>query len=739
MCGEAAFEINHLSGDFWRISNTALPPECRANPFNKHYTCLDKELPRIAFQHIERQKEKIVATSGEHSRLKMEVTCHPKLEFNFQDKKTGALLFGDSSLHLGKDGGFRLTQTMKYPTDIYGLGERTTFKKNGRKYSNWPTDVFGVFPHVYGADDDPLYKCFPFLLCSSTIDSAEEETEDSSKSTNVSPRRTKVFFGIFLDNHSFQEWDFKTNTMTIQAKEGPMSFYFFSADHPSDVISKYNLLTGYMPMPPIWALGFHQCRWSYHPGSRVKEIVEEFPKRLIPCDAVWMDIDYMDGFRCFTFDVENGFDPKELVKFAAEKGIRLVVILDPGIKVDETYHVYQQMILGNHFLTTSSTESTKRNEEKFVGQVWPGDCIFPDFTSSRTREWWGGLYKEMVQHGFEGFWNDMNEPALFASPNATMPDNVKSSIGMHPYFHNLYGMLMARATFEGVSKLAPQSRPFVLTRAGFAGVQKYAWSWTGDNYSTWEHLRLSIVSCLGLSLSGLSGIGVDIGGFANDCTPELFARWIELGAFLPFMRVHSAKNTKDQEPWSFGEEVESISKRFIELRYSLLPYIYTWTRHCSATGVPLMRSMFLEFPHDDYSYDSRWEDTQFFLGPSLLVAPQLFEGATHREVYFPPTTDGWFDYFTRQCISSGGGEVVTVSTPLSSLPLFVRGNTVIPTKRVQRNAIETMKDETYEFVCFGTDPNRCKGNLYVDDGLTQEYLDGVFKWHKLDQFGIVHD
>jgi alpha-glucosidase len=525
--------------------------------------------------------------------------------------------------------------------------------------------------------------------------------------------------------------------MTIKSAEGPLSYYIFAAERPLEVIAKYNLLTGYMPLPPVWALGYHQCRWSYHPASRVKEIMEQFRKREIPCDSVWMDIDYMDGFRCFTFDKKKGFDPKDIVEYGRERGIRPIVILDPGIKVDESYSVYNQLIEGDHALKLVLNDEAK---EPYVGKVWPGDCVFPDFTSQKTRDWWGQLYKEMIDAGIEGYWNDMNEPAIF-NETMTMPENVKSSVGMHSFFHNLYGAMMARATYEGIKKLKPDTRPFVLTRSGFSGVQKFAWSWTGDNYSTWEHLRLSIPMCLSMCLSGMSGIGVDIGGFEKDCTPELFTRWIQVGTFFPFMRVHSAKTTKDQEPWSFGEEVEIISKRFIQLRYRLIPYIYTWLRHCSQTGEPLMRALFLEFPNDPACYEARWEESQFFLGPSLMVAPQLHELQMSREVYFPPAPEGWFNFFTKEQVTPTGGVVVTVPTPLDTLPLFVRGNTVIPIKyKARRNVEDTLAKEPYEFLSFGKDLNKCQGLLYEDDGLSWAHQQPTgFKLHQLNQFGIVPD
>lgn len=453
----------------------------------------------------------------------------------------------------------------------------------------------------------------------------------------------------------------------------------------------------------------------------------------------------MDGFRCFTWDRSHFPDPAALVDWLHEKGFKVVSMIDPGIKQDENYWVYQQMVNGSHFC------KDKDGQDIFIGDVWPGACGFPDFTRSETREWWGTLYKSLVEDDHvDGFWNDMNEPAIFHPTKKTMPDWVVHSIGKHDYVHNLYGMLMVRASYEGLCKLQPERRHFILSRAGFAGVQKYAWMWTGDNKSTWEDLGQSIPVCLNVGISGQPGCGVDIGGFALNPTGELYARWIQLGAFLPLSRTHTSRNTLDQEPWSYGEEVEQVARQAIKLRYRFLAYLYTWMEHASRTGVPLMRPLWMNFPQDSNCFNKEWEDSQFLIGPHLLVAPVIVKGATSRRVYLPkfansnnssPSSSSssssgekgiWWNFHTKDKYE--GGQVITVESPLDScVPLFVKDGTVLPLFKqthIGRNVADLMQskksdgmNEGLEFVTFAEvgEEDKARGLLYEDDGESMEF------------------
>jgi len=345
--------------------------------------------------------------------------------------------------------------------------------------------------------------------------------------------------------------------------------------------------------------------------------------------------------------------------------------------------------------------------------------VFPDFTRAEVRKWWGTLYEDFVKMGIRGFWNDMNEPAIFGRADKTMPlDIVHSVEGRktdHREIHNVFGMQNARATYEGLLALQPNQRPFVLTRAAFAGAQRYASTWTGDNSSTWNHMRISIPQLLNLGLSGYTFVGDDIGGFAGSPTPELLTRWMELGAFNPIYRNHGAKGTRNREPWVDGPEHEAIRKKYIELRYELLPYIYTEMKEASESGIPLMRPMFLEFPNEK---DFETADTEFMFGPELLVAPKVDEKFEPYDVKFPAGT--WYDFWTGQRVT---GSTLTVNPPLDMVPIYVRGGSILPEQPVVQNTDEVPQGPLQISVYPGPD---CRGAIYQDDGNTLNYQHGDF-------------
>lgn len=479
-------------------------------------------------------------------------------------------------------------------TDLYATGEVAgPLRRNGRTIAVWTTDAF-----EYDDRTEALYQAHPWVLGVRADGSAFGLLADS-------PCRGVISAGRDL----------------VLAFEGePFAAYVIERDHPADVVRALSDLTGRPPLPPMWALGYHQCRWSYEPQSRVLEIAEGFRARRIPCDVLWLDIDYMRGFRVFTFDGDKFPSPSRLNADLHERGFRAVWMIDPGIKVDTGYEVYTQGHGAGHFV-----KDLDGNE--FHGSVWPGPCAFPDFTRERTRRWWAGLYADYLAHGIDGVWNDMNEPAVFGLPGKTMPGTntheADADLGgpdSHARYHNLYGMQMVRATREGVQAARPEKRPFVLTRSNFLGGHRYAATWTGDNTSDWRHLHWSITMALNLGLSGQPFVGPDIGGFAGDATGYLFARWMGLGALLPFARGHSIKGSKDHEPWSFGAACERICRLALERRSRLLPYFYTLFREASVTGMPVARPLFFADPGDARLRDA---DDAFLLGDSVLVRAQV--------------------------------------------------------------------------------------------------------------------
>ncbi|HEC23600.1 MAG TPA: alpha-glucosidase, partial [Chloroflexi bacterium] len=442
----------------------------------------------------------------------------------------------------------------------------------------------------------------------------------------------------------------------------------------------------------------------------------------LPCDVIHLDIHYMDDYRCFTWNRDRFPAPREMLADLREKGFRAMAIIDPGIKVDDQYAVYREGVRRDVFVKYP-------DGTRFTGPVWPGDCHFPDFTDPEVRAWWGELYRGLLEDGLSAFWNDMNEPALITvrPEYASVPDVVRHDAegrgADHAEMHNLYGMLMVRASAEGLRRLQPDRRPLILTRSGWAGVQRYALHWTGDNASTWDHLRLSIQMVLNLGLSGIPITGPDVGGFTGGPGPELYARWMQVGAFMPFFRVHSMSGSPDQEPWAFGPEVEAISRRYLELRYRLLPYLYTAVWQASRTGIPVARAMSFVYPADPHTPGL---DTQYLFGDSFLVAPVLEQGATSRPVYLPPGT--WYDFWTGQ--QYHGGQTISVAAPLETLPLFVRAGSVIPLWPVQQHVGEKVPAPLTLAAYWA--PGEHSSLLYEDDGLCANYESP--EAHRLSRF-----
>jgi alpha-glucosidase len=435
----------------------------------------------------------------------------------------------------------------------------------------------------------------------------------------------------------------------------------------SEALEQASLLVGRAPLPPRWSLGYHQSRWSYATADEALEVAREFGRRGIPLDCLHLDIDYMDGFRVFTWDADRFPDPAGLVRSLHDLGVRVVTIVDPGVKVDHGYPVYDEVV-------ERGLACTAPDGRPWVGRVWPGDTVWPDFTNPRARAFWADCHRGLIEIGVDGIWIDMNEPSVPGEGRGgTMPPDVRHAAGPHAAVHNRYGHLMAMATFEGLEQLRPGVRPFVLTRAGIAGTQRYAATWTGDNNSSWTHLRLALTMCLGLGLSCYPFCGSDVGGFAGRCTPELYARWMQLGAFTPFFRGHYAgpRTPGRQEPWSFGPEVEAIARGAIELRHLLLPYTYTAFWRHTQTGLPVMRPLLLGWPDDERAVAC--EDA-FLWGDDLLVAPILRAGARRRRVYLPP--GDWYDFWSGTRLA--GGRVVGAEAPLERIPLFVRAGTALP-------------------------------------------------------------
>ncbi|WP_338842258.1 glycoside hydrolase family 31 protein [Clostridium perfringens] len=574
----------------------------------------------------------------------------------------------------------------------YGLGEKGgDLNKKGCYTENFNTDD----PET---DDDSItyYKTIPFYVALK-----EEAT-----------------YGIFFDNSFRSYFDMGMemgDRIFFGAIGGQIQYYFIPGENIKEVVKNYTALTGRMEMPPLWSLGYQQCRFSYFSQEEVRELVKTFEEKDIPLDVVYLDIDYMDGFRVMTFKTPNFDDAAGLISDLKEKGIRTITIIDPGVKVDEEYPVFKRGKEGNHF-------TKKLDGEMFIGAVWPGDSAFPDFSNKDCREWWKSELKKFIsEHGMDGIWNDMNEPCVFNNDHKTMLEtclhNSDNGVIEHKEFHNRYGFEMSRCSKEAQEELHPNERGFSMTRATYAGGQRYSSVWTGDNMSLWIQMRMSISMNANLGISGFSFVGNDVSGFGLDSSEELFIRWMEMGPFIPIFRNHSNMYTRRQEPWAFGPRAEKIAKKSIELRYELLPYIYDLYYISHKEGLPIFRPMIMEYEKDMNLLNMR---EQFMLGENMIVAPVLYEGERSKTVYLPKGS--WFNYFTMEKLQ--GGKWYKLPCELDEILVFVKEGAIIPTYNKKfRNVKE--RPNNILLKVFG---ENAKGFHYNDDGHSMEYLEGKYTY-----------
>lgn len=568
-----------------------------------------------------------------------------------------------------------------------GLGEKTgPLDRRGAGYQNWNTDAFAYSP---GAD--PLYSSIPFYI----------------------GIHHHLCYGIFFDNthKSFFNFGASNNRFSsFAADAGEMNYYFFHDESIGKILSHYTHLTGRMEMPPKWSLGYQQCRYSYYPDKEVLTLAQTFRDKDIPADAVVMDIHYMDQYKIFTWNKKDFPDPKGLISQLREMGFQIVIMCDPGIKIEEGYRAYEDGLKQDAFIKYP-------DGSPYSGQVWPGWCHFPDFTKPETRQWWQDQFQETVDLGVEGFWNDMNEIATWGQ---MIPENIemdfegnKSSMRRG---RNLYGYQMARATYEGTKALMKGKRPFNLTRSGYAGVQRYAAVWTGDNVAYDEHMLLGVRIVSSMGLSGIAFAGYDVGGFVGDASSKLFARWISIGAFSPFFRGHSMINSRDAEPWAYGEEVEQISRNYIKFRYQLIPYIYSLFHEAVRSGIPVQRSLAIDHAHNPKIFDGQFHN-QYLFGPYFLVAP-VESDKEYVKVYLP---EGEWYYLYNGHRYHGNQELI-LECPLRRLPVFVRAGAIIPMQPVAMNTSHVHRTLILHAYTHGDS----SFDYYDDDGRTFDYQSGAY-------------
>jgi alpha-glucosidase len=542
---------------------------------------------------------------------------------------------------------------------IFGLGERNgSANRRGHSYRMWNID-----PGLrVGTEIDPVYICIPVYL---------------------SLQKAGACL-VFYENYSPAELQIgstkETPNLILAAFEMGLLREYVIPGKPSDIMERYSELTGRSPLPPRWALGYQQSRWGYKSEADIRRVAERAAQEDIPLSAIHMDIDYMDGFRVFTVNRKRFPDLAKLAGELDQRGIKLVTIIDPGVKIDTRYDVYKSGVSEKVFCSTPDDRIAR-------GVVWPGWAAFPDYTNPRVRRWWGRWYARLLDQGVAGFWHDMNEPACLsasAEVESTLPSEIlhapEGRPVNHRQVHNLYGHLMNRAGYEALKELKPEHRPWILSRSGWAGTQRYAWNWTGDINSSWAALRQSIATLLGMGLSGLAFTGTDIGGYFGEPEPELYIRWIQLACFNALFRGHCAKGFAAHEPWGYGEEALRIARDTIHLRCRLLPYIYTAAWQTSQSGCPMVRPLWWENPDDQDLWNV---DDAFLFGDALLVAPVTAPGLTRREVRLPAgqwvdfwSGDGFNDPITPQVLE--GGQTIVVDAPLERIPILVRNGSLIP-------------------------------------------------------------
>lgn len=504
-----------------------------------------------------------------------------------------------------------------------------------------------------------------------------------------------------------------SNYYYFGAKDGNLDYYFIYGPEVSEVVNEYTNLTGKTPLPQLWTLGYQQCRWSYAPEQRALEIAKTFREKNIPCDTIYLDIDYMDDFRVFTWDNKKFKNPKAFTDELKSMGFKVVTIIDPGVKVDKGYKIYDEGLKNGYF-------ATDKDGMVYKNTVWPGDSVFPDFMNSQVRKWWGNNQKIMFNLGIAGIWNDMNEPASFNGP---LPEDIvfnnDGTLVTHKEIHNVYGHMMDKATYEGI-KEATNKRPFVVTRACYAGTQKYSTVWTGDNQSTWEHLRMSLPMLMNIGLSGMAFCGTDVGGFGFDCTGELLSRWVQVGTFTPLFRNHSTIGSREQEPWAFDEITEEINKKYIKLRYKFIPYLYDMMHKCEKSGAPIIRPLLYNYQNDKKTYEI---NDEFMFGDNVLVSPVVEQGARQKLVYLPKG-NSWIDYWTGEEFE--GGQYIIKDAPLDICPIYIKTMSIISNGE-DVNYIGEKDTECLNLSIYLCDKKgEGKYIAYNDDGESFDYKNGRF-------------
>jgi alpha-glucosidase len=521
-------------------------------------------------------------------------------------------------------------------------------------------------------------------------------------------------YGLFYNNtyKTFFNFGISTPFTSITADGGDVDYFFIYDENIEQILFHYTWLTGRMPLPPRWSLGYHQSRCSYFPQNNVKVLAETFRAKSIPIDCIVLDADYLQDYEPFRINTKRFPDMPGLTSYLASLDIEVTASVNPGIKVDSTYFAHKDGLEKDVFVKYS-------DGSLYTADIAPSTNNFVDFTNSKAREWWQDNMKFLPDNGIHGYWNDMNEPAVGGS---YLPDNLLFDFDGHKanalQAKNLYGMLMASSSYKSALDYGENRRPFVLTRSGFAGVQRYATVWTGDNTAKDEYLLGGALLNIQLGLSGLSFVGDDIGGYIGTTSKDLFSRWIEVGAFEPFMRNHKEAFSNANEPWSYGEEAEAIAKEYIGFRYRLMPYLYSTFHKASETGMPVVRSLCMEYPFDELVYDNLYQ-YQFMCGDAILVVP-VTSGEKNKKFYLPEGK--WYDLYSDEVYD--GKQDLAKECRIYELPLFVKASSIIPMQSLVQSTKQQPSDTLFIHIYNGDETSVIE--YYEDDGSTMDYHYGAY-------------
>jgi alpha-glucosidase len=728
-------QVTVLAPDLIRVRASFAKPI----PARDHSWAIAKENWEAPDWNLSETAEAITIATAE-----VEVVVHRSpLLIDFHDARTHALLNADeqpmaydakgalAQMMFDPKAGMFITASKRLGFDehFYGLGEKAAHLDKRRGYFvNWNSDTPG-----YTEGKDPIYQTIPFYI----------------------GLQHGTAYGIFFDNSYRSYFDFGRSSQRrawFGSEGGEMNYYFFAGPSIKKILGRYADLTGHMPLPPMWALGNQQSRWSYYPDTMVEDVVGQYRERDLPLDVIHLDIDYMQGFRVFTFDPARFPNPTDLADKLGRQGVKIVAIVDPGVKYqppiagptprphepneertfeevvsgtpgyrslapqDRSYYVFNEGLANNYF-------QKRKDGQLFVPKVWPGDSVFVDFTLPEARRWWGDLHLAYTINGIAGIWNDMNEPSDFVDQTGKNQIDVVSydegENSTHAKNRNVFALLEARATYEGLERLQPNKRPYVITRAAYAGIQRYSTMWTGDTKSTWDALALNVPMFTTLGLSGEPFVGSDVGGFIGRGNGELLVRAYQISFLAPFCRNHKVIDGYDQEPWRFGKYYEDIIRKYLKLRYQMLPFLYTTLEEAHRTGVPLFRPLMLNYQDDPNTYNL---DDEFMIGEALLVAPIVKPDITGRLVYLPKGV--WYDYWTNKKYS--GGTMVRVDAPLQTVPMFVRGGAIIPLGPPM-NYVGEKPFDPITFAIYPGSDGSASTTLYEDDGLSPAYKQGAFR------------